>query len=167
MNEKFKAIDIRRSYEVVFEGQQKTLEVEYCITHTYTFQVDEGCRYIFLADEFEYIDLIGLKFYRAEDYERKDRYNVLVGLKNPFRFFSTLLHIIKNHVAVKFPNHSFILKGEPTLLEIGKGKDYEVNTKRFAFYKRLLAEFVYSGSYSFEEIKEKNIFPLVKTFTNY
>lgn len=49
------------------------------------------------------------------------------------------------------------------MLEIEKGKDYEVNTKRFSFYKRLLAEFVYSGSYSFEEIKEKSILLLLNS----
>ena len=51
MNEKFFSIDIRRSYEYTFEGQSKHLEIEYCETHTYTFQTDEGYRYVFLVDE--------------------------------------------------------------------------------------------------------------------
>jgi hypothetical protein len=168
MSEKYSALDIRRSYEFTLERQSDNLEIPFCKTHTYTFQTDEGYRYVLLVDEFEDIYLLGLKFYRANDYESQHKYNVLTVHKNPFRFFSTILCIIKE-VVTNFPKHSIILKGEPTIKEIEEGvkhnKNIDDNTKRFKFYKRLLAEMVNSGSYSFEENKEKSILLLLNSST--
>lgn len=170
MNEKFFSIDIRRSYEYTFERQSKNLEIEYCETHTYTFQTDEGYRYVLLVDEFEDINLIGLKFHQVEDYEKKWKYNVLTQHKNPFRFFSTILCILKDVINTKFPNHSIIAIGEPTIEEMETAKkehsDPYNNTKRFRFYKGLLAEMIYSGTYSFKEKKEKSVFLLVHHTVN-
>ena len=103
MNEKFFSIDIRRSYEYTFERQSKNLEIEYCETHTYTFQTDEGYRYVLLVDEFEDINLLGLKFHRVEDYEKKLKYNVLTQHKNPFRFFRQSFVFSKKQLLQSFP----------------------------------------------------------------
>ncbi len=164
MSESFFVIDIRRSYEYEFEGQSDNIEIPFCKTHTYTFQTDEGYRYVLLVDVFEDICLLGLKFHRAADFESKHKYNVLTAHKNPFRFFSTILCILKKEVIVKFPNYSIIAIGEPTLEEIEKAKETHKNssnnTKRFKFYKRFLAEMIYSGSYTFIEKKERSVFLL-------
>ena len=53
MSEQYSAIDIRRSYKFAFEGQSDNLETPFCKTHTYTFQTDEGYRYVLLVDEFK------------------------------------------------------------------------------------------------------------------
>lgn len=142
MNEKHFAVDIRRSYEYTLERQAENLEIPYCFDYTYSFDTDEGNRYIFLVQEFMDCNLIGLKFYRATDYENKNKYNVLTHHKNPFRFFSTIINVIFLEVIQKFPNHSFIFKGEPTLKELEEIEDCENNSKRFKFYLRLLAEVV-------------------------
>lgn len=163
MSEKRYEIDIGRSYDYYFEGKSQNLEIPNCNTHTYAFQTIEEYRYIFLVDEFEDINLLGLKFHRGVDYEKKDKYNILINLKNPYRLFATLFCIIKKDISKQFPQHSFIMKGEPTPFELEKKNECDNDTKRFKFYKKLFAEFISSGNYSFQENKEKSILLLLNS----
>ena len=164
MRKNFWSIDIRRSYEFDFEGQSNNLEIQYCITHTYTFQTDEGYRYVLLVDIFDDINLFGLKFHKAEDFESKYKYNVLTNHKNPLRFFATILCILKE-IVKQFPQYSLIFICEPTIKEIEDAqkinKNAYQNTKRFRFYKKLLGEMINSNSYEYKENEMKSIILLV------
>ena len=157
MREQLWAIDIRRSYAFVFEGAANNLDMPDCIDYTYSFQTDEGDRYMFIVQEFVDCNIVGLKFYRAVDYNTQFQYNILTNHKNPFRFLATIVNIIYSVVLQKFPQYSFVIKGDPTVNELQSSKNPERNSKKFRFYKRLLADFVSPEKYEVKQNIEKSI----------
>ena len=96
-----------------------------------------------------------IKFYLKQDEKRKDKYNVLSGLNEPRNLVTTCLSILMNEFLDKDETASFgfVASNLP-----GEGKS---NTKRFRFYRQMMANLIGDERFSHYIIQEDSIYLLV------
>lgn len=130
-------------------------------THIYSFKcTDNNLRYIVEFDEFKG-NLLLVKFFQNNHRKSKFKYNILTNSGWASRIVFTVLKLMQRVlIDGKIKNPSFAFMGSNTLYHDGV-EENKANTKRFKFYKKLVATFMGPQTFSFLQNEESSIFALI------
>lgn len=129
-------------------------------THVHTFKARNNQRYIIEFDEF-IGNIFLVKFYQKNHSSSIHKYNIMTcsgwSCSVIYTVFDLMLKTWRNN---SFGNVSFAFMGSNTINADGT-QESKKNTKRFNFYKILIANFVGDRNFSFKQNIESSIFVML------
>lgn len=111
-------------------------------------------KYIAIVEQYNN-NVYAIKFYPREYKGSKNRYSILTNDFEPRTIVNTIIQIMLVY-ARKNDNSSFLFIGS------GTPDEGNVNTKRFRFYKRMVAEYFDSSVFTHKEIAERSLYIMMR-----
>lgn len=129
-------------------------------THVYSFKARNNQRYIVEFDEF-IGNVFLVKFYQKNHSGSPNKYNILTNsgwsCSVIYTVFDLMLRTWRNN---SFGNVSFAFMGSNTISANGN-EEPKKNTKRFHFYKVMIANFVGDKNFTFKQNIDSSIFVML------